>query len=63
MSKSADLFNSDIFDRHMSNDTERSGISALGLFVVRQIMRELGGDAQLLSTAPDRMKFRLTVAY
>jgi signal transduction histidine kinase len=47
----------------MSNDTERSGISALGLFVVRQIMRELGGDAQLLSTAPDRMKFRLTVAY
>jgi signal transduction histidine kinase len=63
MSKSADLFNSDIFDRHMSNDTERSGISALGLFVVRQIMRELGGDAQLLSTAPDRMKFRLTLAY
>lgn len=63
MSKSADFFYSDIFDRHMSNDTERSGISALGLFVVRQIMRELGGDAQLLSTAPDRMKFRLTVAY
>lgn len=63
MSASAELLTQNIFDRRPSSDTDRSDTSSLGMFVVRQIARELGGEAQLLSTAPGRLNFRLALAY
>jgi signal transduction histidine kinase len=51
----------DIFERRPSSDTEPSGVSSLGLFVVRQIARELGGDVQLLATVPGRQNFQLAL--
>jgi len=62
-SASAELLTHNIFDRRPSRDTDSSDTSSLGLFVVRQIARELGGEAQLLSTAPGRLTFRLALAY
>jgi signal transduction histidine kinase len=59
----AELQTQNIFERRPSGDTDRSNGSALGLFVVRQIARELGGDAQLLSMAPGWLNFRLALAY
>jgi len=53
--------NQDIFERRPSSDTEPSGISSLGLFVVRQIARELGGEVRLLDTAPGRQNFHLAL--
>jgi signal transduction histidine kinase len=63
MSASAELLTQNIFDRRPSSDTDGSDTSSLGLFVVRQIARELGGEAQLLSTVPGRLNFRLALAY
>ena len=63
MSASAELLTQNIFDRRPSSDTDGSDTSSLGLFVVRQIARELGGEAQLLSTDPSRLNFRLALAY
>lgn len=63
MSASAELLTQNIFDRRPSNDTDGSDTSSLGMFVVRQIARELGGEVQLLSTAPGRLNFRLALAY
>ena len=63
MSASTELLTQNIFDRRPSSDTDGSDRSSLGLFVVRQIARELGGEAQLLSTVPDRLNFRLALAY
>jgi signal transduction histidine kinase len=59
----AELQTQNIFERRPSGDTDRSNGSSLGLFVVRQIARELGGDAQLLSMAPGWLNFRLALAY
>jgi signal transduction histidine kinase len=58
-----DLLTQHIFERRPTSDTNRSDISALGLLVVRQIARELGGEIQLLSTVPGRLNFRLALAY
>jgi signal transduction histidine kinase len=58
-----DLLTQHIFERRPTSDTDRSDISALGLFVVRQIARELGGEIQLLSRVPGRLNFRLALAY
>lgn len=63
MSASAELLTQNIFDRRPSSDTDGSDTSSLGMFVVRQIARELGGEVQLLSTAPGRLNFRLALAY
>jgi len=63
MSASAELLTQNIFDRRPSSDTDGSDTSSLGLFVVRQIARELGGEAQLLSTVPGRLNFQLALAY
>jgi signal transduction histidine kinase len=63
MSASPEILTQNIFERRPSSDTERSNISSLGLFVVRQIAREFGGEAQLLSTAPGRLNFQLALAY
>ena len=63
MSASAELLTDSIFDRRPSSDTDSSDTSSLGLFVVRQIARELGGEAQLLSTAPGQLNFRLALSY
>lgn len=63
MSASAELLTQNIFDRRPSSDTDGSDTSSLGMFVLRQIARELGGEAQLLSTAPSRLNFRLALAY
>jgi signal transduction histidine kinase len=63
MSASPEILTQNIFERRPSSDTERSNISSLGLFVVRQIAREFGGEAQLLSTAPGRLNFRLALPY
>lgn len=57
-----DLLTHHIFERRPTSDTDRSDISALGLFVVRQIARELGGEIQLLSRVPGRLNFRLALA-
>ena len=59
----AELLTQNIFERRPSSDTDRSNGSSLGLFVVRQIARELGGDAQLLSMASGLLNFRLALAY
>ena len=59
----AELLTQNIFERRPSSDTDRSNGSSLGLFVVRQIARELGGDAQLLSMASGWLNFRLALAY
>ncbi|MCM0032391.1 sensor histidine kinase [Sandarakinorhabdus limnophila] len=53
--------NQGIFERRPSTDTEPSGISSLGLFVVRQIARELGGEVRLLDTVPGRQNFQLAL--
>ena len=63
MSASPEILTQNIFERRPSNDTERSNISSLGLFVVRQIAREFGGEAHLVSTAPGRLNFQLALAY
>jgi len=63
MSANAELLTHNIFDRRPSSDTYGSDTSSLGLFVVRQIARVLGGEAQLLRTALGRLKFRLALAY
>ncbi|MEI6485315.1 MAG: HAMP domain-containing sensor histidine kinase [Sphingomonadales bacterium] len=59
---SGELLSQSVFERRPISDTERASTSSLGLFVVRQIMRELGGEVQLLNPAPDYLNFRLTLA-
>jgi len=59
----AQTLNQDIFERRPSSDTEPSGVSSLGMFVVRQIARELGGEVRLLATVPGRQNFQLALPY
>ncbi len=61
LSADAHPLDQDIFERRPSSDTEPSGISSLGLFVVRQIARELGGEVRLLDTVPGRQNFQLAL--
>jgi len=61
LTNNPDLVNQNIFERRLSSDTNRSGISSLGLFVVRQIARELGGSIRLLATLPGRQSFQLAL--
>lgn len=56
-------FHQGLFERRRSNDTDRSEISPLGLFVVRQVARELGGEVRLSNTQSDQLSFQLALPY
>lgn len=58
-----DILQNDVFERRRSSDTQRSGTSSLGLFVVRQVARELAGDVRLWSPGPGQLCFKLSLPY
>lgn len=63
ISDKLDLMDQDVFARRRSSDTDRSAISTLGLFVVRQVAREMAGEIHLLNTRPGQMSFQLSLPY
>lgn len=58
-----DLVNKDVFERRRSSDTMGSNTASLGLFVVRQVARELAGEIRLVSTQSGQLSFQLSLPY
>lgn len=52
-----------LFERRRSNDTDRSDVSPLGLFVVRQVARELAGEIRACTKPAGRLSFQLALPY
>lgn len=58
-----DVLDQDVFERRRSSDTDRSPISSLGLFVVRQVAREMAGEIRLASESSGKTNFKLSLPY
>ena len=58
-----DLANKDVFERRRSSDTMGSNTASLGLFVVRQVARELAGEIRLVGAQSGQLSFQLSLPY
>lgn len=52
-----------LFERRRSNDTDKSDVSPLGLFVVRQVARELAGEIRASTKPSGQLSFQLALPY